>query len=293
MVTREFLLHNGFEFRNWDDSNFQNEEHWTPEGEYVKRISRDKFITIRYSKLYKWDYEIRNCESHILISADCQDAIYIDRLQNLIDSAEIDLILKRPDSIPLSDFRRSVDFAVLFDFGDNDFCIPMATAAEFYCNEFNRLLEKIDLNEHICNESNFNKVVDDFNKLCKLENVKEVMKCGFMSERLNGLAKSIWKETRHDPNESSFNKMRSDLDYIFGNDKKKRWGKVDGQYIVIAELDRLITGTHEEISTAIEKYGEQRENLAANSEDNFPVCWCNDEVLVLYMKDGFLTYMFR
>ena len=292
MISREVLLHNGFEFRNWEDSNFQNEEHWTPEGEYFKRINGYKYITIRYSKLYKWEYEIRNCESHILISADGQDVIYIDRLQNLIDLAEIELILKRPDNIPLSDFHRSVDFAVIFDFGDNDFCIPMATAAEFYCDEYNRLLEKIDLNEHICNDSNFNNLVDDFNKLCKLENVKEVMKCGFMSERLNGLSKSIWKDTLHDPTESSFNKMRRDLDYIFGNDKKNRWGKVDGKYIVIDELNRLITGTHEEISTAILKYGEQRENHSTNSADNFPV-WCNDEVLVLYMKDGFLTYMFR
>lgn len=287
MITREFLLHNGFEFRVWEGSDFENEVHWTPEGEYTKRIDGNKFITIGYSKLFKWNYEITNCKSHILISADCQDVIYIDRLQTLIDSAEIELTLKRPDSIPLSDFRRSVDFAVLFDFGDNDFCIPMATAAEFYCNEFNRLLEKIDLNEHICNDSNFNKVVDDFNKLCKLENVKEVMKCGFMSERLNGFAKSIWKETLNDPNESSFNKMRSDLDYIFGNNKKKRWGKVDGKYIVVEELDRLITGTHEEISSAIMKYGD-----VVNPERKFPV-WCNDEVLILYMKDGFLTYMFR
>lgn len=286
MITREILLHNGFEFRNWEDS-FENEEHWTPEGEYVKHISGNKFITIRYSKLYKWEYEIRNCDSHILISADCQDVIYIDRLQTLIDSAQIELTLKRPDSIPFSDFRRCVDFAVLFDFGDNDFCIPMATAAEFYCDEFNRLLEKIDLNEHICNYSNFNKVVDDFNKLCKLENVKEVMKCGFMSERLSVFAKSIWKETLNDPNESSFNKMRSDLDYIFSNDKKKRWGKVDGKYIVVEELDRLISGTNEEISSAIMKYGD-----VVNPERKFPV-WCNDEVLILYMKDGFLTYMFR
>lgn len=288
MVSREILLYNGFDFHIWEDSTSQNE----PEGEYTKHIDGNKFITIGYSKLYKWNYEIRNCESHILISADCQDVIYIDRLQNLIDSAEIELILKRPDSIQLSNFRRSVDFAVLFDFGDNDFCIPMETAAEFYCNEFNRLLDKIDLNEHICNDSNYNNLVDDFKKLCKLENVKEVMKCGFMSERLNGLSKSIWKDTLHDPTESSFNKMRRDLDYIFGNDKKKRWGKVDGKYIVINELDRLISGTHEDISTAIVKYGEQHWNPAGDSEDNFPV-WCNDEVLVLYMKDGSLTYMFK
>lgn len=94
MITREFLLHNGFEFRNWEDS-FENEEHWTPEGEYVKRISRDKFITIRYSKLYKWEYEIRNCESHILMSADCQDAISIDSLQQMLDLAGFGLKLNR------------------------------------------------------------------------------------------------------------------------------------------------------------------------------------------------------
>ena len=292
MISRELLLYNGFDFRVWEKSNFQNENHGTPEGEYTKRIDGNKFITIGYNKLYKWNYEIRNCESHILISADCQDVIYIDRLQNLIDLAEIELILKRPDSIPFSDFHKSVDFAVLFDFGDNDFCIPMTTAAEFYCNEFNRLLEKIDLNEHICKDSNFNNVIDDFNKLCKLENIKEVMKCGFMSERLNGFAKSIWKNTLNDPTESSFNQMRKDLDYIFRNDTKKRWENIDGKYIVTAELDRLITGTQEEISTAILKYGEQRENLTSKSDDNFPV-WCNDEVLVLYMKDGFLTYTFR
>lgn len=292
MISREFLLHNGFNFRAWEDSNFQNEKHRTQEGEYTKRIDGNKFITIGYSNLYKWNYEIRNCESNISLYAYRQDVIYIDRLQNLIDLAEIELILKRPDSIQFSNFRRSVDFAVLFDFGDNDFCIPMATAAEFYCNEFNRLLDKIDLNEHICNDSNYNNLVDDFKKLCKLENVKEVMKCGFMSERLNGFAKSIWKDTLNDPTESSFNKMRRDLDYIFRNDKKKRWGKVDDKYIVTEELDRLITGTYEEISTAILKYGEQHENPAANSADNFPV-WCNDEVVVLYMKDGFLTYMFK
>ena len=74
MISREVLLHNGFDFRIWEDSTSQNE----PEGEYTKRIDGNKFITIGYSKLYKWNYEIRNCESHILISADCQEVIYID-----------------------------------------------------------------------------------------------------------------------------------------------------------------------------------------------------------------------
>lgn len=277
MITREVLLHNGFDFRVWEHSNFQNE------GKYTKHIDANKFITIGYSKLYKWNYEIRNCESHILISADCQDVIYIDQLQNLIDLADIKLILKRPDSIPFSDFHRSVDFAAIFDFSDNDFCITMAAAAERYCDEFNGLLRKIDMSVSGCKV-----YTDDFEKICKVESVKEIMKCGFIADRIQRYNKVVLGEI---PNSDDvIEKTKKDLEYIDWDGTRKRWSKVDGKYIVTNELDRLITGTHEEISTAILKYGKQHENPAAT--DNFPV-WCNDEVVVLYMKDGFLTYIFR
>ena len=274
MITREFLLHNGF-VRVWEDSNSQNEEY-----EYIKRIDGNKFITVGYSKLYKWNYEIQNSDSHISISADCQDVIYIDDFQNLIELADIDLYLKRHDGIPFSDFHKNVDFSVLFDFGDNNFSVSIVAAAEIYCDEFNRLLENIDF----CDSSSRARYIKEFNNICKTDNVKEILKCSFVSDRLNKYCDFNYGKT---PNTSdAIEKSQKDLNYIFGEDKKNRWGKVDGKLVITEELDRFITGTHEEISTAVLKYGIPHDNPAA---DKFPVS-CNSEAVVLYMKDGFLTY---
>lgn len=278
MITREFLLHNGF-VRVWEDSNSQNEEN--VEYEYIKRIDGNKFITVGYSKLYKWNYEIQNSDSHISISADCQDVIYIDDFQNLIELADIDIYLKRHDGIPFSDFHKNVDFSVLFDFGDNDFSVSIVAAAEIYCDEFNRLLENIDF----CDSSRRARYIKEFNNICKTDHVKEILKCGLVSDRLNKHCDFSYGKT---PNTSdAIEKSYKDLNYIFGDDKKNRCEKVDGKYIITEELDRFITGTHEEITTAILKYGIPHENPAA--DDMFPVS-CNSEAVVLYMKDGFLTY---
>lgn len=279
MITREFLLHNGF-VSVWEDSNSKNEENWTPEGEYIKRIDDNKFITVGYSKLYKWNYEIQNRESHISMSADCQDVIYIDDFQNLIELADIDLYLKRHDGIPFSDFHKNVDFSVLFDFGDNDFSVSIDAAAEIYCDEFNRLLENIDF----CDSSRRARYIKEFNNICKTDHIKEILKCGFVSDRLNKHCDFSYGKT---PNISdAIEESYKDLNYIFADDKKNRWEKVDGKYIITEELDRFIAGTHEEITTAILKYGIPHENPTAYK---FPVS-CNGEAVVLYMKDGFLTY---
>jgi hypothetical protein len=280
MITREFLLHNGF-VSVWEDSNSKNEENWTPEGEYIKRIDDNKFITVGYSKLHKWNYEIQNCESHISMSADCQDVIYIDDFQNLIELADIDIYLKRHDGIPFSDFHKNVDFSVLFDFGDNDFSVSIDAAAEIYCDEFNRLLENIDF----CDSSRRARYIKEFNNICKTDHVKEILKCGFVSDRLNKHCDFSYGKT---PNISdAIEESYKDLNYIFADDKKNRWEKVDGKNIITEELDRFIAGTHEEITTAILKYGIPHENPTTN--DMFPVS-CNSEAVVLYMKDGFLTY---
>lgn len=273
MVTREFLLNNGFKFRTWEGAESKDE------GEYTKRIDDNKFIAVGYSNLYKWNYDIRNTETFVRLSADCQDVIYIDQLRDLIAFANINFYLKRPDDILFSDFRRSVDFTVLFDFGDNDYSTRMAAAAEFYCDAFNDLLSKIDSHEMK------NIYIDDFNKLCQLENVKEIMKCGLVADMIKSYS-TDFGDNHPDVNEIIGRSMKS-LDYIFGNDKKKRWGKVDGKYVITEEMDRFVTGTHEEILTLLSKHGEPYEKTT--SDDMFPV-WCNGEVVILYMKDGFLTY---
>ena len=86
MVTREFLLANGFNFRIWDGSEF-------PDGEYTKRIGRKNIIRIGYSGWLKWSYDIRNFEQHITFCADRQDYISIGTLQRLLELAEVELKL--------------------------------------------------------------------------------------------------------------------------------------------------------------------------------------------------------
>lgn len=96
MITREILLGNGFDFRSCDeDSIYPVLSNLLIEGEYTKRIGSYKFITIGYSKLYKWNFEIINIDSHIRFTGDCQDAISIDSLQKMLDLAGIELKLNR------------------------------------------------------------------------------------------------------------------------------------------------------------------------------------------------------
>lgn len=99
MITREILLGNGFVFRSCDeDITYSGLVNLSPEGEYTKRIDGNKFITIGYSKLYKWNFEIINIESHIRFTGDCQDAINIDSLQKMLDLAGIELKLNRGEN---------------------------------------------------------------------------------------------------------------------------------------------------------------------------------------------------
>lgn len=275
MITRELLLHNGFYEQNVEGAEFK----------YTKYVG-DAVITVGYN-LYGWYYEIKN--NTYSAAADCFGVIYIDYLQTLISLGCIDFILERPDGKPFSDFHRSVDFAVLFDFGDNDYSISMAAAAEFYCDAFNDLLTKIDSYDNI-NKSNDMKdsYIDDFNKLCEVEAVKEIMKCGLLSDKIKSYSTDFGDKLPN-VNEILGRSMKS-LDYIFGNDKKKRWGKVEGKYVVTEEMDRFCTGTYEEILSRLSKHGEPYENVTA--DDIFPV-WCNSEIVILYMKDGFLTYTIR
>lgn len=86
MVTREFLLANGFQFRVWDGSKF-------PQGEYTKYIGYSKCIRIGYCNFFKWTYDVSNYETHITIHADRQDSISIDTLRKALELTKIELKL--------------------------------------------------------------------------------------------------------------------------------------------------------------------------------------------------------
>ena len=189
-----------------------------------------------------------------------------------------------PSEETFSEFHKNVDFAVLFDFHDNDFGLAMEAAAKTYCNEFNGLLRQIDIYDDV--DLMKNSYLKEFEEICKIDNIKEIMRCGFLAQRMQDCAEVHCG--RMPKADDSLDEVRSDMNYISWGGDKSRYECIDGEYKVVGKFPRFITGTNDEISKALEKYGHPDENPTRP----FPV-WCNGEVIILYMKDGYLTYLTR
>lgn len=193
----------------------------------------------------------------------------------------------KPSEISFSDFRKNVDFAVFFDYSDNDFSTSIEAAAQAYCDEFNRILGHIDTYQDAC-ESILNSYIKDYQELCKVETIKEIMKCGFMADRMTSFSNASVYCGKVPNYESAVKESKANVLYIPWDEKRTVWDKVDGKYIESEKFDRFVAGTRAEIESILKKYGEPE----AGWDDDFPV-WCNAEVVILYMKNGYLTYVVR
>ena len=193
----------------------------------------------------------------------------------------------KPSEISFSDFRKNVDFAVFFDYSDNDFSGSIEAAAQAYCDEFNRILGQIDMYQD-SSESILNSYIKDYQELCKVETIKEIMKCGFMADRVSGFSNTAVYCGKVPNYESAVQESKANVLYIPWDEKRPMWKKVGDEYVKSEEFDRFVAGTRAEIESILKKYGEPE----AGWDDDFPV-WCNAEVVILYMKNGYLTYVVR
>lgn len=193
----------------------------------------------------------------------------------------------KPSEISFSDFRKNVDFAVFFDYSDNDFSTSIEAAAQAYCDEFNRILGHIDTYKDAC-ESILNSYIKDYQELCKVETIKEIMKCGFMADRMTSFSNASVYCGKVPNYESAVQESKANVLYIPWDEKRPMWKKVGNEYVKSEEFDRFVAGTRAEIESILKKYGEPE----AGWDDDFPV-WCNAEVVILYMKNGYLTYVVR
>lgn len=196
----------------------------------------------------------------------------------------------KPSEISFSDFRKNVDFAVFFDYSDNDFSGSIEAAAQAYCDEFNRILGHIDTfdtYQDAC-ESTLNSYIKDYQELCKVETIKEIMKCGFMADRMTSYSNASVYCGKVPNYESAVQKSKANVLYIPWDEKRPMWKKVGNEYVKTEEFDRFVAGTRAEIESILKKYGEPETEW----DDDFPV-WCNAEVVILYMKNGYLTYVVR
>ena len=189
-----------------------------------------------------------------------------------------------PSKETFSEFHKNVDFAVLFDFGDNDFSLAMEAAAKTYCDEFNGTLHHIDMYDDV--DSMRKSYLKQFEEICKIENIKEIMRCGFLAERMQSCAKTFCG--RMPDSVAALESIKYDLNYIPWDKYKGRWEEIGGEFVETEKFPRFITGTNAEIAEDLKKYGHPDEN----TDREFPV-WCNSEVVILYMKDGYLTYLTR
>ena len=183
-----------------------------------------------------------------------------------------------------SEFHKAVDFAVLFDFSDNDFGIAMEAAAKTYCDEFNGTLRQIDMYDDV--ELMQKSYLKQFEEICKIDNIKEIMRCGFLAQQMKHCAEVIC--SRMPEAVAALESIKRDLDYIPWDKDMGRWEKIGEEYVETEKFPRFITGTNAEIAEALKRYGDPFEDQTRE----FPV-WCNGEVVILYMKNGYLTYVTR
>lgn len=183
-----------------------------------------------------------------------------------------------------TDFRKNLNFAVMFAFSDNDFSISIEEGASLFCERFNNLLSKIDSVHKDIREI----YIDEFNKLCEVESIKEIMKCGFATSEMKRYG--YFHFTDFESVEDAFNQAKDALNYIPWDKTKNVYKSVGGEVVKTGETNRFITGTQEEILKAIAEISDSPYENPDGKD--FPY-WCNGEVVVLYVKNGYLTYVIR
>ena len=197
----------------------------------------------------------------------------------------------KPSEISFSDFRKHVDFAVMFYFSDNDFSSSMEAAAKQYCDAFNDVLRSIDIYKD-ASEKTKQSYIENFHELCKPESIKEIMKCGFMADRMRKFGMPIC--SRIPKSSNAIEEVQKTLNYIKWDEDCTRWKKVGDKYVESGKIKRFVTGTAAEITEALKDYGDPYDmDEIENIEDVYFPMWCNGEVIIMFMKDGYLTYVTR
>ena len=215
-----------------------------------------------------------------------QQQMVFSYLHGVSYAVEHEVTSTAPSEVTFSNFHKNVDFAILFHFSDNDFGLAMEAAAKAYCDEFNATLRQIDMYDDVYVPMMKDSYIKQFREICEINNIKEIMKCGFLAQRMKDCAEINCGRM---PNAvAALESIKRDLDYIPWDKDMGRWEKIGEEYVETEKFPRFITGTNAEIAEALKKYGDPFENQ--NLE--FPV-WCNGEVVILYMKNGYLTYLTR
>lgn len=187
---------------------------------------------------------------------------------------------------PASDYALSKDFAFIFNFHDNDFGEYIGQAAQKYCDEYNKLLKYIQINDEDNTDIN-NPYKKDLQVLENPDNVRQFMKAAFIGEYMTGIIDRCFLIGENQLNATEYLNHAQDLaNNYFNFETNTRHCNVD-------DTDRVDWkfGTWEEVSKfGLEEFkNQQSEEERKNAKGDFFKYWLNGEVLIVRMVDGKLV----
>lgn len=228
-------------------------------------------------------------EDYKLLLKEAQERIELAFLQGIEFAVRNNIGSYKPnDKEQISKYHSEKDFAILFNFSDNDFGGNFEKAAQFYCDRYNSLLANIDLYEKH-SELMSKSYIKDIELLEKEETIKEILKMGVASY-------SFERDATDFREINNFNKSQEEVNHLINeylpfNKEITKWEKDEnGKYFANGTIPRLVVGTRSDIERELVNHG--HEDGQTESPRDFPV-WCNGEVLIIYIKDGHLTHLIR
>ena len=196
-------------------------------------------------------------------------------------------ICKTPE--PVTDYVLSKDFAFIFDYGDNDFGIPIEQAAKEYCKEYNNLLRQIELHSSI-SDGDGDMMVESYKKDLEFmedpNTVRQLMKAAFIGAYMTNAIDRCWICSNKPFNAMErLNKAQNLANNYFNFETNTKYG--------VYNTDRVNWkfGTWDEVSKfGLEEYkGQQGEDDLKKANGDFTKYWLNGEVLIVRMVDGKLV----
>ena len=190
---------------------------------------------------------------------------------------------------PVTDYVLSKDFAFIFDYGDNDFGIPIEQAAKEYCKEYNNLLRQIELHSSISNGDG-DMMVESYKKDLEFmedpNTVRQLMKAAFIGAYMTNAIDRCWICSNKPFNAMErLNKAQNLANNYFNFETNAKYG--------VDNTDRVNWkfGTWDEVSKfGLEEYkGQQGEDDLKKANGDFTKYWLNGEVLIVRMVDGKLV----
>ena len=186
---------------------------------------------------------------------------------------------------PVTDYVLSKDFAFIFDYGDNDFGIPIEQAAKEYCKEYNNLLRQIEL---YSSDGDGDLMVESYKKDLEFmedpNTVRQLMKAAFIGAYMTGSIDRCWICSN-----KPFNAMErlNKAQYLANNYFNFETNAI---HYDINNTDRVKWkfGTWDEVSKfGLEEYKKQQgEDGLKEANGDFTKYWLNGEVLIVRMVDG-------